>query len=53
MKYQKQIENIKSGRMTIVDLSKLTKNAEIKFKQGDQDAKLVIDEINKAVPDSF
>ena len=50
MKYQKQIDNIKSGIKTRGYLSKLRKNAEIKFEQGDLDAKIVIDEIDKAVP---
>lgn len=50
MKYQKQIDNIKSGKMTRTGLGKLKKNAEVKFRQGDQDAKIVIDEISKAVP---
>lgn len=50
MKYQKQIDNIKSGKKTRGYLSKLRKNAEVKFEQGDLDAKVVIDEIDKAIP---
>lgn len=50
MKYQKQIDNIKTGKKTRGYLGKLRKNAEIKLEQGDLDAKIVIDEIDKAVP---
>jgi len=50
MKYQKQIDIIKSGKMSRADLGKLKKNAKIKLDQGDMDARLVIDEINMAVP---
>ena len=50
MKYQNQIVNIRTGKKTRGYLGKLRKNAEIKLEQGDLDAKIVIDEIDKAVP---
>ena len=50
MRYKKQIDKIRSGKMTRDSLGKLKKNAEAKLAQGDFDVKLVIDEIDKAVP---
>jgi len=54
MKYEKVISRIKSGEMSRAELVQLKRNADEKFKQGDSEAKLVLDAINNATPtDSY
>jgi len=54
MKYAKQIAKVESGTMNRTELSKLKQNAKTKLKQGEEDAKYVIDSINQASPsDSY
>lgn len=50
MKYQKVIDQIVNGGMSRIDLLKLQQNAEKKLKQGDADAKYVIDAISISKP---
>lgn len=50
MKYQKQIEKIRSGNMTRSELSKLKDNAESKLAKGDSDAQDVINAIHAPSP---
>lgn len=50
MKYQKTIDKIERGGMTRADLLKLQQNAEEKLKQGDAEAKAVIDAISISKP---
>ena len=50
MKYQKIIDQIRSGAYTRAELVKLRANVESKHKKGDADAKTIIDEIDQASP---
>lgn len=54
MKYDKQIERIKSGTMKRADMEKLKRNAKEIYEKGDLDAKSVIDAIHTSTPaDSY
>ena len=50
MKYDKTIERIRSGAMSREQLVKLRRNAERLLKEEDQDAKLVLDELDQGKP---
>lgn len=50
MKYQKQLERLKSGEMTRSDLAVMKRNAEALVKKGDADAAEILSEINYSKP---
>jgi len=50
MKYQKQLAAITNGEYSRAKLRRLLANAEIKFKSGDNDAKIIMDAINVPTP---
>lgn len=50
MKYDKTIERIRSGGMSREALVKLRRNAEQLLKEGDHEAKLVLDELDSGKP---
>jgi len=54
MKYQKQLNKIRSGGYTRSELSRLRENVEVRARAGDEDARSVLAEIDRATPaDSY
>ncbi|MCL6272333.1 hypothetical protein M3P05_20665 [Sansalvadorimonas sp. 2012CJ34-2] len=54
MKYEKVINTIMSGKKSRADLISLKIRAEERFKNGDDEAKLILNAINNATPkDSY
>ena len=54
MRYDRAIHRVKSGDMSRADLRKLKRNAESKLDSGDEDAREVLQAINRATPaDSY
>lgn len=50
MKYQTNIERIRSKTYSRAELTRMRTNVEGKWKQGDKDAKVVLDEIDRTEP---
>ena len=50
MKYQKMLDRINSGKESRSNLRKILNNAETMFKNGDDEAKVIIEAINIATP---
>src|SRR6266513_2931810 len=50
MRYQKQMDKIRSGGYSRSQLIQLRENVQLKVSQGDQEARLVLTEIDHAAP---
>ncbi|OFC71992.1 hypothetical protein [Alteromonas confluentis] len=50
MKYQKQLDKLKSGNMSRSDIARLKTNAEALVAKGDEDARVVLEAINGSTP---